>query len=68
MNHNLRTIAAGALIAVGLGMALVSVSDAATDNPGRTLYDFAGAPDGAYPNGDLIVDALGVYYGTTGDK
>jgi uncharacterized repeat protein (TIGR03803 family) len=65
MNHRLRTIAGGAFIAAGLGIAVVSASTAAMEHPGKTLYSFTGAPDGAYPNGDLIVDAMGVYYGTT---
>src|SRR2546423_11793563 len=66
MNHRYKLIVGGALIVVGLGMALISVSHAALPRPGKTLYSFAGAPaDGAYPNGDLIVDAMGVYYGTT---
>lgn len=65
MNYRYKVVAGGALIAAGLGMALVSVSNAAMVHPGKTLYSFAGAPDGAYPNGDLIVDSMGVYYGTT---
>jgi uncharacterized repeat protein (TIGR03803 family) len=32
-----------------------------------TLYDFTGAPDGAYPSGSLIFDAAGNLYGTTAD-
>jgi uncharacterized repeat protein (TIGR03803 family) len=59
-------LTAGALMAVGLGIALISAADAASVHPGKTLYSFAGAPDGEYPNGDLIVDDMGVYYGTTG--
>ena len=64
MKHGLRAIAGGAFIAAGLGIAVVSASTAAMEHPGKTLYSFTGAPDGAYPNGDLIVDAMGVYYGT----
>jgi uncharacterized repeat protein (TIGR03803 family) len=30
-----------------------------------TLYSFAGAPDGQYPNGTLIADKAGNLYGTT---
>ena len=32
-----------------------------------TLYNFTGAPDGAYPSGSLIFDAAGNLYGTTAD-
>ncbi len=66
MNYRYKVITGVALIAAGLGMALVSISNAAMLHPGKTLYSFAGAPDGAYPNGDLIVDDMGVYYGATG--
>jgi uncharacterized repeat protein (TIGR03803 family) len=31
----------------------------------RTLYTFAGAPDGEGPTGELIADTNGVFYGTT---
>ena len=33
--------------------------------PSRVLYDFEGAPDGAYPEGGLIADHAGNLYGTT---
>lgn len=65
MSQTLRVIAGGGLIAAGLGIAVVSAATAAMEHPGKTLYSFAGAPDGENPNGDLIVDDMGVYYGTT---
>jgi len=32
----------------------------------QTVYNFQGAPDGALPNGPLVKDAAGNFYGTTG--
>jgi hypothetical protein len=58
-------ITAAALIGAGFGIAVVSASTAALNHPIKTLYSFTGAPDGASPNGDLIVDDGGVYYGNT---
>src|SRR5262249_42628630 len=60
----LRLTAGIALIAAASFLTLTS-ADAAGVHPGKTVYSFAGAPDGATPNGDLIVDPNGVYYGTT---
>src|SRR5256885_2859142 len=65
MNHRYNLIAGGALIAAGLGMAFLSVTNAALPRQGKTLYSFAGGADGANPNGSLIMDAMGIYYGTT---
>ncbi len=60
-----RLIAGGTLITAGLGMAFVSAANAAIEHPGKTLYSFGGGTDGSYPNGALIADAMGTYYGTT---
>ena len=65
MNHKLKLIAGGALVAAGLVMTALSAPNADTLHPGKTLYSFAGGADGELPNGDLIVDDMGVYYGTT---
>lgn len=54
-----------AVIAAGFFLTLASAVNAAGLHPGKTVYSFAGPPDGQTPNGDLIVDANGVYYGTT---
>jgi uncharacterized repeat protein (TIGR03803 family) len=40
--------------------------DTSTNRPTENvLYDFAGGADGAFPNGDLVMDASGNLYGTT---
>jgi hypothetical protein len=65
MSYKYKMITGGALMAIGLGIAFLSGATASGLNLGKTLYTFTGAPDGAYPNGDLIVDDQGVYYGNT---
>jgi len=32
----------------------------------QVLYSFTGVPDGAFPNGELVIDAAGNLYGVTG--
>lgn len=65
MTHILKSVAGPALIAAGLVMTALSPSQGEMVHPGKTLYSFTGAPDGANPYGDLIADATGVYYGVT---
>ncbi len=65
MKRRLRLTAGGALIAAGLGMALIATSDGAVANLGKVLYGFTGSPGPATPNGDLIMDAAGIVYGTS---
>ena len=69
MKHTCKRIAGGSLIATGVAVALLSAASAAGLHPGKILYSFSGGytngPDGAFPTGDLIADAAGIYYGTT---
>jgi uncharacterized repeat protein (TIGR03803 family) len=69
MNHRLKLSLSAGFIIIGVAMTAVAVADAAAVHPGKILYSFSGGysggPDGAFPVGDLILDATGVYYGNT---
>jgi len=54
-NNSVRTCSAGACGAI------YKISPTGTET---TLYEFAGSPDGEYPNG-VMVDGTGTLYGTT---
>lgn len=70
MKSNKFWAAAGKTLAVVAATLLVTISLA----PGawaagkyKVLYKFTGAPDGARPNGGLVLDEAGNLYGTTSD-
>jgi uncharacterized repeat protein (TIGR03803 family) len=57
MNHLTSVLAIA-----GLTLATLSSAQAATE---EVIYQFQGAPDGAYPSGNLITDKTGNLYGAT---